>query len=293
MHRWIFLLLTFLFVETAGGENVPGYSLERRPLPLQPQEAEFWNAHCEQYRKWMNVLIIEGSRTSLDLAETASCLDRVHPEGDHRGLNPEKITIGWLDPGKLLWIRWRTFFLGSGGYVYDGHLVVVRDGRKLTKVFQTTFPSSASVGLMNYSHTSMEIRFDSTSSVLTIRQTQVDSGSRRSNPKAPLFVRHEMDNGVIYVREKKVFRQWAYILQDTHLTYANGFEYADLGEREHPLREVSEGFNIETPKLIALNPRQRSGNICAGAILLDNALAPYQGPTMDPLYGDKGRPPWR
>ncbi len=139
----------------------------------------------------------------------------------------------------------------------------------------------------------MEIRFDSTSSVLTIRQIQEDSDTKRSNTKAPLFVRQDSDNGAIYVREKKVIRLWAYILKDAHLTYANGFEYADLGEREYPLREASEGFRIETPELLTLNPRPRPGNICVGAILLDNALPPYQGPTMDPLYGDKGHPPWR
>ncbi len=288
----ISLCLISLMAATIGGTNMLSYHIEQQPLDLQPQEAAFWKRDCEHYQKWMNTVIFDDLQATIPLAESALCVSNVTPEGEPWGVNPEKLTVDWLEPEKLVWIHWSTFFHGSGGYVYDGHIVALRDGEKLTAIFKTTFPSYGRGGIADYRRSTMEIRFDSTSLILTV--LQIDTDSMSSDVKIPMAVHMDSDNGVTYVQERTIRRVWTYTVQNSRLTYMNGFEFGELAEKEYPLQEVSEGFRVEIPTLLTFNTQLHAEGTCTGTILLNDTLAPYHDDmSWDPLYGDKGHPPWK
>ena len=252
------------------------------------QQVEMKEARSPDYTQWQNFLTFSNTTTRVPLARSA--VRRIAGLEDfHTGFDPASLKLCWLKEGELLWICWTTHSLGSGHYMYDGHVVLQLRGDSIRELFRDHFSSAARGGWAAEHCASLEIGYDDKAMRFTFTRRTLEVNGDTKPPKVslPFLTVIQGDNGTMYLSKVNTIDTWHYKLAGDRLKFLGGTTALDLGEDQQPFEEIVKSFHVSRAALEKLNPALRSQSQASGVVLLDTKLKAYQTSSHDGLPLEK------
>jgi len=217
---------------------------------------------------------------------------RIFAEGDpeRAGFDPSTLELAWLNPGRLVSVRWGTFAVGQGLYSQQGQLVLVFDGGRFHELFRDMIYAFGRSGIADSSASRLDVSFDRAAGSLRLAQTDANRWSReKSGPSdEPALLEHEVgpDNGPIgYVGAGTTRRVWKYRLAGDRLEFLRGNRYVNLANEDYPVELVAKAFDVSVANLRRLNPALGAQHDVRGVVRVDGRLGPYVPEREDRISG--------
>lgn len=264
------------------------YKIQTVEIAMPPRLKELYG-WMREYHLLNNVLQFEWFKSEIYVARSASMRPLADRGLELVGFDPESLKIQWLDPGRLIWLKWGTFPHGQGRYSKQGHLILQLDGEKVKELFRDSIYAYGRGGLLDSSQVDLNIRYDSSIPGLSLVRTEVQRGS---SDKKGLFEDHEWttDQGnTIYFGESRTRTVWRYRIENGQLRFVSGERYADLPKACSVL-DLAEAFRVPAAKLRRLNPKLKSTDHTSGTLIVDAMIGPYAHEKDDGICGDKPCP---
>lgn len=205
------------------------------------------------------------------------------------GFNQEELSFHWLDPDRLLLVRWTTRPQGQGTNTMQTHLILGLVGGKWKQLYRHSQEEYArGDALIRCRYT-----YAAETCTLTIHEEDASDAIRIANPVEhgdPVPPGPLRGGDVIYITD------WRLRLKDGQLEYIDGNKHMDLDARQfnvwkpeketrtprtYDIAEVARFLapnseQEEVERLRKLNPELRGKNECSGIILIDDSL-PWRG----------------
>jgi len=270
--------------DIAAGLDLTAHRIEQANEHSKPYQGGVWT-------EWQNVLVFSNSNISTPLARSGIVRFGSDFHEDH-GFDPASLKLQWLKEGELLWISWTTFYLGSGGYTHDGHVVLQIRSGQARELFRNHFESVAKGGWGAQYFSSLKITYDDRDRTFTFSRRNTEINGDMGTPKIPnpypFTTAFTNDDGQIGFGSKvHTLKTWQYKLAGNRLKFMRGTEAIDLGHEMQPIEEIVEGFHINRAALEAMNPALRGQREATGIVLIRRELKPYETSSDDGLRGDK------
>ncbi len=253
------------------------------PMPSSLKESHGW---MKEFHLFKNVLRFDAMKSEIPLARSALMRPSAESAMEQAGFDPATLQMQWLDAGKLIWLKWKTFPQGQGAYTKQGHLVLQFDGRNWKELFRDSIYANGRAGVLNSSRFDLDIRYNSLKHILELVRSNVNSWS---SEEKGFFLDNEFatDEGhTIYYGESKSRTVWNYRIQNRRLKFMSGERFADLPKDYSP-SAIASVFDVSVEKLQRLNPKLNGKGQTKGTIQLDDKVGPYRHENDDGLCGDK------
>jgi hypothetical protein len=261
------------------------HRLERRDLGLPP------STDCKKHARWMNVLTFNGFSTEVPLARSEECthapVNGSTLPTERAGFDRATLKISWLDPGKLVWVRWSTTFNGTGGYVHAGHVVLAVEGAELVEAFRTNYTSFARSGFAMHDSKDLQIRFDGAASHLVLDQKEdyfEEAMGGDASASSPLAVPLHGGGWVLHLVTEQ---EWTYTVGAGRLAYVSGRLGVRLDPPGFSADAIAGHFTVDAARIAALNPGHDPASPWTGLVVVRDDLPAYVPELDDGLCGDK------
>ncbi len=272
-------------------QELTNYRIQSVEIPIPPAIKELYG-WMHEFHLFRNVLRFRWSELDIDVARSATMRPFADRGFEQLGFDSASLKIQWLDPGRLIWMKWGTFPQGSGRYSKQGHLVLQLNGGSFKELFRDSIYAHGSAGLLSSSSVGLDIRYDSSLAELAIVQTEVDLSSWDKKPDPEPITMHvwATDEGnTIYWSETRTQTLWRYRIENGQLRFLTGERSAEL-PKECTILEVAEAFRTSAAKLRRLNPKLEGTDRASGTLILEDGIGPYAHENDDGICGDKPCP---
>ena len=249
------------------------YRIQTVEIPMSAEIKELYG-FMHEFHLFQNVLRFQWAESDIDIARSASMRPLVDMGLEQAGFDPESLRIQWLDPGRLVWMKWETFPQGQGRYSKQGHLVFQIDGGSLKELFRDSIYAYGSGGMLDSSKVDLDIRYDPSIQELSLVLTTVQRGS---SDEKRLFMEDHLttDQGnTIYFGEGRTQTVWRYRIENGRLRFVSG-DYSAQLPKERSVLDVAEAFQTSAAKLRRLNPKLMDTDRVSGTIVLEDLIGPY------------------
>src|SRR5262245_58580788 len=211
-------------------------------------------------------------------------------EPEQAGFDPSTLELAWLDPGRLVSVRWGTFAVGQGRYSQQGQLVLLFDGGRFHELFRDIIYAYGRAGIADSSARRLDVYFDRAAGTLRLAGTDANRWSReKSGPSdEPALLEREVhpdDGAIVYVGAATTRRVWKYRLAPDRLEFLRVDRYVNLGNEEHPVELVAKAFDVSVADLRRLNPALGAQHDVRGVVRVDGQLGPYVPEREDRISG--------
>lgn len=211
---------------------------------------------------------------------------------DGLGYNEKSLEIEWLDPGRALWLHWKTVNQGTGHYIAQGNVVLVKSENRWTEIFRDCRASYSRGHGGISSHHGIRMRFQWDRARNALHVTEAAYWSEWSKTPRPLArPSGSGDAGVAYGCEYTFIREWVGVLTGDSLVFGDGKEFLSLehDDASFPVKEFATFLSghDERPDALAtllrLNPGLTGDSPAPEPFLVADPIPPFE-PWPDDIY---------
>jgi len=250
--------------------NLAAFQIEQGPaVKLKYPQGEPYGVEQQNY------LVFENSDIRIPLVRSAG-----DGTDERYGFDPATLKLRWLKQDELLLVSWATFYHGTGGYTYDGNVILYIHGNRAHELFRDSFESIAKAGWADQMFISLNIAYDDPSRTFrfTRSDTEVNGDTKAPDPQHayPFTEIFTNDDGQMNWRsEVKTVDAWDYKLERDKLRFLRGWHSVDVGDESRPIADIVKGFNVTRERIDSLNPDLPGRDWTIGLVLLGDACSPY------------------
>jgi len=256
--------------QAANHLDLTAYRIEQAPaVKVKRPQGEPYDAEQQNY------LVFENSDIRIPLVRSAG-----DGTDERYGFDPATLKLRWLKQDELLLVTWTTFYHGSGGYTYDGNVILHIRGNRARELFRDSFESIAKAGWAAQSFVSLDIAYDDGSRTFRFTRSdiEVNGDTKAPDPQHayPFTEIFTNDDGQVNWRsEVKTVDAWDYKLEHDKLKFVCGWHSVDLGDESRPIADIVKCFNVTRERIDSLNPDLPGRDSTIGPVLLGDACGPY------------------
>lgn len=253
------------------------YEIVQSLIPASGQDSE---------PSYMNELKLPFLRETVPLARS-----QVLREDNGRevsiGFCPDTLKLEWVVPSQVLWVHWATYSQGTGGFNFDGNLLLdIRYG-SYRELFRDFFMSYAHGGWWHSQSAELKFSFDRSLNVLRLEFERVDFYTEEEKPLcySDLKVDSSSDPEKYEFswREREIR---TYQIQAGRLVYLSGYTLALLDPRGISLKRLAGHLETSEAALKGMNPQLKSRKVWKDWVMTNRELPPYKNNvTNDGLTG--------